>query len=116
MALFRVDYSGRGELSERQQNLNKMLNRLVRISEEYNVAILITNQVQADPGASALFAGGDKKAVGGHGQSLSVPALVGLGLPPSQTADLVYDLDNPQCSLMPLLPESTSERAEEKRE
>lgn len=44
MALFRVDYSGRGELSERQQKLNQMLSRLTRISEEFNVAVFITNQ------------------------------------------------------------------------
>ncbi|KAL7005450.1 Meiotic recombination protein dmc1 [Cystobasidiomycetes sp. EMM_F5] len=66
MALFRVDYSGRGELSERQQALNKLLSRLTRIAEEFNVAVFITNQVQADPGASAIFATADKKAVGGH--------------------------------------------------
>ncbi|KAF9513161.1 hypothetical protein BS47DRAFT_1344541 [Hydnum rufescens UP504] len=57
MALFRVDYSGRGELSERQQKLGQMLARLSKLSEEFNVAVLITNQVQADPGASAMFAG-----------------------------------------------------------
>jgi meiotic recombination protein DMC1 len=45
MALFRVDYSGRGELSERQQKLNQMLKRLSGISEEFNVAVFITNQV-----------------------------------------------------------------------
>lgn len=44
MALFRVDYSGRGELSDRQQKLNQMLSRLTRISEEYNVVVFITNQ------------------------------------------------------------------------
>lgn len=37
LALFRVDYSGRGELSERQQKLNQMLARLTRISEEFNL-------------------------------------------------------------------------------
>ncbi|KAG5440899.1 hypothetical protein PCK2_000054 [Pneumocystis canis] len=60
MALFRVDYSGRGELSERQQKLNVMLSRLNRISEEYNIA------VQADPGATLMFASNDRKPVGGH--------------------------------------------------
>ena len=44
IALFRVDYSGRGELADRQQKLGKMLNRLTKIAEEFNVAILITNQ------------------------------------------------------------------------
>ncbi|KAF8973643.1 Rad51-domain-containing protein [Flammula alnicola] len=37
MALFRVDYSGRGELSERQQKLAQMLSKLTKLSEEYNV-------------------------------------------------------------------------------
>lgn len=50
MALFRVDYSGRGELAERQQKLAQFLSRLQKISEEYNVAIFITNQMTADPG------------------------------------------------------------------
>ena len=45
MALFRVDYSGRGELSERQQKLNQMLKRLAGLSEEFNVAVFLTNQV-----------------------------------------------------------------------
>lgn len=44
MALFRVDYSGRGELSERQQKLNVMLSRLSKLSEEFNVAVFLTNQ------------------------------------------------------------------------
>ncbi|GAA5890153.1 hypothetical protein JCM6882_009243 [Rhodosporidiobolus microsporus] len=66
LALFRVDYSGRGELSERQQKLNQMLSRLNRISEEFQCAIFLTNQVQSSPDASAMFAGGDKKPVGGH--------------------------------------------------
>jgi meiotic recombination protein DMC1 len=33
MAPFRVDYSGRGELSERQQVLGKLLSRIQKISE-----------------------------------------------------------------------------------
>ena len=33
MALFRVDYSGRGELADRQQKLAQMLSRLQKISE-----------------------------------------------------------------------------------
>ncbi len=45
IALFRVDFCGRGELSERQQKLNFMLNRLMKLAEEFNVAVFITNQV-----------------------------------------------------------------------
>jgi hypothetical protein len=32
-----------------------MMSRLQKISEEYNVAIFITNQMTADPGASLSF-------------------------------------------------------------
>lgn len=44
-----------------------MLSKLVKLAEEYNIAVLITNQVQADPGATMTFvAGGALKPVGGH--------------------------------------------------
>jgi meiotic recombination protein DMC1 len=67
IACFRTDYVGRGELSERQQKLGQYLQRLNHISSEYNVVIFLTNQVQSDPGASAIFAGADgRKPVGGH--------------------------------------------------
>ncbi|KAK7064046.1 meiotic recombination protein dmc1 [Favolaschia claudopus] len=57
MALFRTDFSGRGE----------MLSKLTKLSEEYNIAILLTNQVQSDPGATMTFvAGGALKPIGGH--------------------------------------------------
>ncbi|KAG1693383.1 hypothetical protein DVH05_023469 [Phytophthora capsici] len=52
-ALFRTDFSGIGELSERQQRLNQHLVRLVRHAEEFNIAVLVVNQVMADPGANA---------------------------------------------------------------
>ena len=67
MNCFRVDYSGRGELADRQQKLNQFLSRLRLLAEEFNVCVLMTNQVQSDPGASALFASADgRKPVGGH--------------------------------------------------
>ncbi|CAF9929622.1 Meiotic recombination protein dmc1 [Imshaugia aleurites] len=67
MACFRVDYCGRGELADRQQKLNQFLSKLTHMAEEFNVCVLMTNQVQSDPGASALFAGADgRKPVGGH--------------------------------------------------
>ena len=61
MALFRVDFSGRGELAERQQNLAQMMSKLQKISEEYNVAVLVTNQMTADPGATMSFQADPKK-------------------------------------------------------
>ena len=65
MAPFRADYSGRGELAERQQVLNKVLNRLQKLSEQFNIAIYITNQVTADPGSTLAY-GDPKKPVGGN--------------------------------------------------
>lgn len=66
IALFRTDYSGRGELAERQQKLNAMMSRLTRISEEFNVAIFITNQICSDPGAGFTLVPDPKKPIGGH--------------------------------------------------
>ncbi len=43
-ATFRADYSGRGELAERQQKLNQHMNQLKKIAEDLNVAVLIINQ------------------------------------------------------------------------
>ncbi|KAK1296584.1 hypothetical protein QJS10_CPB15g01878 [Acorus calamus] len=65
IALFRVDFSGRGELAERQQKLAQMLSRLIKIAEEFNVAVYMTNQVIADPGGG-MFISDPKKPAGGH--------------------------------------------------
>ena len=43
------------------EHLNQYLAALTKISSIYNIAIFITNQVTADPGASAMF--GDTKKV-----------------------------------------------------
>lgn len=48
MALFRVDYSGRSEILYRQQKLGQLMSRLQKISEEYNVAVFVTNQITTD--------------------------------------------------------------------
>ncbi|KAI7891818.1 meiotic recombinase Dmc1 [Mucor mucedo] len=66
ISLFRCDYSGRGELADRQQKLNQMLSRLTKISEEYNIAVFMTNQVSSDPGGGMTFVADPKKPVGGH--------------------------------------------------
>jgi DNA repair protein RadA len=63
MSHFRSDFSGRGELAGRQQKLNKHLHQLQRLSDAYNLAIYVTNQVMSRP--DILF--GDPTApVGGH--------------------------------------------------
>ena len=55
IALFRTEFSGRGELSERQQKLGQHLGQLVRIAEEFNIAVFVINQCMADPGAMSMF-------------------------------------------------------------
>ena len=65
MALFRVDYSGRGELSERQQKLAQFLAKLQKLAEEYNVSVFMTNQMSANPAASVPGAP-TMIPVGGH--------------------------------------------------
>lgn len=60
---FRAEYLGRGRLSERQQLLNRFMHDLLRIAEVYDVAIAITNQVQARP--DVMF-GDPTRPIGGH--------------------------------------------------
>lgn len=50
VSLHRAEFTGRGTLAERQQKLNKILHKLLRIAEVYNVAIVVTNQVITAPG------------------------------------------------------------------
>lgn len=38
----------------------------MKLAEEFNVAVVITNQVVADPGAAAMFVADAKKPIGGH--------------------------------------------------
>ena len=66
MAPFRVDFSGRGELSERQQVLGKTLSKLHKLAEQFNIAIFMTNQVMADPGMNMAYAADPKKPIGGN--------------------------------------------------
>ena len=63
MAHFRAEYVGRESLAVRQQKLNQHLHALQQIANTYNVAVFITNQVQAKPDA---FFGSPTKAIGGH--------------------------------------------------
>lgn len=66
-ALYRTDYSGRGELSSRQTHLARFLRSLLRLADEFGVAVVITNQVVAQvDGASAMFNPDPKKPIGGN--------------------------------------------------
>ena len=46
--------------------LGKFLSRLIKLAEEYNVAVVISNQVVSDPGGGAVFVQDPKKPIGGH--------------------------------------------------
>ena len=66
-ALYRTDFSGRGELGARQLHLAQFLRMLLRLSDEFGVAVVITNQVVATvDGMAAMFGGDTKKPIGGH--------------------------------------------------
>lgn len=60
---FRSEYIGRENLAERQQRLNNYLHKLLRLGEIYNLAVVVTNQAQANPNA---FFGNPNRPAGGH--------------------------------------------------
>jgi DNA repair protein RadA len=60
---FRSEYLGRELLASRQQNLNKHMHKLMRLSRAFNTVAVITNQVMAQP--DAFFTKG-VSPVGGH--------------------------------------------------
>jgi DNA repair protein RadA len=60
---FRGEYIGRETLSERQQTLNNQLHKLLRLTEAFNLPVIVTNQVIANP---AQFFGDPNKPAGGH--------------------------------------------------
>src|ERR1051326_638601 len=63
ISLHRAEFAGRGTLADRQQRLNSMLHKIIRLSEIYNIAVVITNQVQSSPDT---FFGDPTKAAGGN--------------------------------------------------
>jgi len=66
-ALYRTDFSGRGELSSRQNHLGKFLRNLQRLADEFGIAVVVTNQVMSTPDAAAgPYAGNEKKPIGGN--------------------------------------------------
>ncbi len=62
-AHFRAEFTGRGELADRQHKLNRYLHHLLRLAEQYNLAVYVTNQVMANP---AMMFGDPTTAVGGN--------------------------------------------------
>ncbi|HKL24084.1 MAG TPA: DNA repair and recombination protein RadA [Candidatus Nanoarchaeia archaeon] len=62
-AHFRAEFSGRGQLADRQQKLNKYMHDLMKLAETHNIAVYATNQVMANP--AQLF-GDPTTAIGGN--------------------------------------------------
>jgi DNA repair protein RadA len=62
-SLFRSEYCGRGALAERQQKLGRHLAALHKLAELHDLAVLVTNQVQAKPDT---FFGDPTRPIGGH--------------------------------------------------
>ncbi len=60
---FRGEFIGRGTLSDRQQKIGACLAALLRVSQAFNLAIVLTNQVQAKPDTAY---GDPNKPTGGH--------------------------------------------------
>lgn len=89
-ALYRTDFSGRGELSARQMHLAKFLRSLQKLADEvvyislipslcigilskflimllqFGIAVVLTNQVVAQVDGTAVFAGPQSKPIGGN--------------------------------------------------
>lgn len=65
-ALYRTDYMGRGELSARQMHLARFLRMLLKLADEFGVAVVITNQVVAQVDGASMFQADPKKPIGGN--------------------------------------------------
>ncbi|KIR42478.1 DNA repair protein RAD51 [Cryptococcus deuterogattii 99/473] len=65
-SLYRTDFSGRGELSARQMHLAKFLRTLMRLADEFGVAVVVTNQVVAQVDGGQFAVADAKKPIGGN--------------------------------------------------
>lgn len=72
-SLFRAEFVGREALAARQQKLARHLLTLHRLSEFRDLAVFVTNQVQARPD---MFFGDPTKPIGGHVLAHSVTTRV----------------------------------------
>ncbi|KAK0525090.1 RecA recombinase Rhp51 [Tilletia horrida] len=65
-SLYRTDFSGRGELAARQVHLARFLRNLMRLADEFGVAVVVTNQVVAQVDGASAFSTDAKKPIGGN--------------------------------------------------
>jgi DNA repair protein RadA len=93
-AHFRAEFSGRGQLADRQQRLNRYLHNLMKVAEQNNLAVYVTNQVMSDP--AQLF-GDPTKAIGGNivGHACTYRMYLRRGKKDSRVAKLIDSPDLP---------------------
>jgi DNA repair protein RadA len=93
-AHFRAEFSGRGQLADRQQKLNRYLHNLMRLAEQHNLAVYVTNQVMSNP---AQMFGDPTKAVGGNivGHACTYRMYIRRGKKDSRVAKLIDSPDLP---------------------
>jgi DNA repair protein RadA len=93
-AHFRAEYSGRGELADRQQKLNKYMHNLMKVAETYNLAVYVTNQVMSNP---AQMFGDPTTPIGGNivGHASTYRVYLRRGKQGSRVAKLIDSPDLP---------------------
>ncbi|MFP4402735.1 MAG: DNA repair and recombination protein RadA [Nanoarchaeota archaeon] len=62
-AHFRAEFIGRGTLADRQQKLNRHMHTLLKLADQHNLMVYVTNQVMSKPDQ---FFGDPTAAIGGH--------------------------------------------------
>ncbi|MFH1585343.1 MAG: DNA repair and recombination protein RadA [archaeon] len=93
-AHFRAEFSGRGQLADRQQKLNRYIHNLMKLAEQHNLAVYVTNQVMANP---AQMFGDPTTAIGGHivGHACTYRIYLRRGKKGSRVAKLIDSPDLP---------------------
>lgn len=85
---FRADFTGRGQLADRQQKLNKHMHVLMKLATKYNICVYVTNQVMSKPDT---FFGDPTAAIGGNivGHNSSTRVYLRKGKKGSRVAKLI---------------------------
>lgn len=93
-AHFRAEYAGRGTLAPRQHKINKFMHDLMKLAEQHNLAVYVTNQVMANP---AQMFGDPTVAVGGNivGHASTYRIYLRRGKKDSRVAKLIDSPDLP---------------------
>ncbi|NMB66570.1 DNA repair and recombination protein RadA [Candidatus Woesearchaeota archaeon] len=93
-AHFRAEFSGRGQLADRQQKLNRYLHSLMKLAEQHNLAVYVTNQVMSNP---AQMFGDPTVAIGGNivGHASTYRIYLRRGKKDSRVAKLIDSPDLP---------------------